>query len=139
MTNTDSPLVVGSLSKVPGHSMYGEWAVPPYEQSFLNLVSLVRQCGNNRKPSIISFDEVAGKPADWFGGNDFSGSRFRKADPKFPGIVVDGMPNPERKRYRLVDGRRRLHKLKCMGKSEGPFFVFEYSEIKPFIQEFKLK
>ena len=67
-------------------------------------------------------------PAPW------SGKRYDEADIKYPGIITTG-PNPYDNEYRMVDGRRRIHKLLSNGVIESNFYVIEWEELIPFFLE----
>ena len=67
-------------------------------------------------------------PAPW------SGKRYDEADIKYPGIITTG-PNPYDNEYRMVDGRRRIHKLLSNGVTESNFYVIEWEELIPFFLE----
>jgi len=118
--------------------MYADWALPGRQYSYISLVDLARNLGLGRTPRVIEHSQICAKPGDWFGGNDFVGSRYETADPRFPGILVADMPNPCELPFRMIDGRRRLRKLQLQGIKESPFFVFQYAEILPFIYDFEL-
>jgi hypothetical protein len=126
-------------SHVPGHPMYGDWALPGREFSYIALGDLVARHLPGKLPACVQFADICAKPGDWLGGNDFSGPRFTNADPRFPGFLVRAMPNPCRLPYRLIDGRRRLEKLRRAGATAADFYVFEYAEVEPFIFDFALK
>jgi hypothetical protein len=126
-----------SLGRIPGHSMYGDWALPGLAYAYLNVVRMIRMAPG-RAPQSVPLDAICAKPADWFGRDDFSGPRFERADTRVPGLLVQGMPNPCDLPYRLVDGRRRLEKLRRQGMREGPFLVFSYEEARDFIYEARL-
>ena len=85
---------------------------------------------------MIRFSDICAKPGDWFGGDDFSGERYEAADPKYPGMLIHAMPNPCDLPYRMVDGRRRMEKLRRSGIDCGRFFVFELEDCKEFIFDF---
>lgn len=105
-------LIVSSPSQIPGHSMYGDWALP------------------GRPYCYLAMEELC------FGNDDFQGPRFAQADPRHPGILVRNMPNPCQLPYRMIDGRRRLEKLRRQAAVSGYFVVFEYDEVRPFIRDF---
>lgn len=67
-------------------------------------------------------------PASW------SGERYDKADIKYPGIITTGH-NPYDNEYRMVDGRRRIHKLLSNGVIESNFYVIMWEELRPFFLE----
>ena len=67
-------------------------------------------------------------PAPW------SGKRYDEADIKYPGIITTG-PNPYDNEYRMVDGRRRIHKLLSNGVIESNFYVIMWEELRPYFLE----
>ncbi|MDA1372824.1 MAG: hypothetical protein O2971_19000 [Proteobacteria bacterium] len=138
MTDQRTILRVDALIKVPGHSMYGDWALPDRNYSYVSLADLLPVLLPGKMTERVKLRDIWAKPGDAFGGNDFAGPRFEQADPKFPGLVVRDMPNPGNAKYRMIDGRRRLEKLRIEGVDSGLYYVFEYTEILPFIFEFEL-
>lgn len=138
MMQSGKPLIVSRPDEVPGHSMYADWALPGRKYSYIALDELARKLGHGRSPQTVEHSQICAKPGDWFGSNDFAGSRFEAADQRYPGILVADMPNPCNLPYRMIDGRRRLEKLQRLGISHSPFFVFEYAEILPFVFDFEL-
>lgn len=127
-----------SASDVPGHSMYGDWALPGREYSYISLVDLVHALGTGLKPQTVSHADICAKPGNWFGGDDFQGPRFDAADPQYPGLLIRDMPNPCERPFRMVDGRRRLEKLRRAGVNQSPFYVFDFSAIEAFIFDFDI-
>ena len=110
--------------------MYGEWGIPGYEYAFLPIKLFMKL---DRAPTVVPFKQVCAKPGDWFGRDDFSGERYEKADTSIPGMLVAGMPNPCGLPYRMIDGRRRMQKLREAGRVSGPFVVLNWLEIQPYI------
>lgn len=136
----DKPLLrVSSPNRVPGHAMYDDWALPGRQYSYIALLDLARKHMPGRHAKTVRFDEICAKPGDWFGRDDFSGERYEAADPQYPGMLIRGMPNPCDLPYRMVDGRRRMEKLRRRGISKGKFFVFEHAECEEFIFDFLLE
>ncbi len=127
---------------IPGHSMYGDAAFEGLEYSYVAIKSLLNAPGTP-KPRLakIQLADVWSKPGDWFGIDDFDPEsiRYQKADPSYPGIVVESMQNPAGKPFRLIDGRRRLNKLKNFGVVEYPFYIFSVEAVRPFIVEAKMR
>lgn len=127
---------------IPGHSMYGDAAFEGFEYSYVSIKSLLTS-PVTPKPKLakIQLTDVWSKPGDWFGIDDFDPEsiRYQKADPSYPGIVVEGMQNPAGKPFRLIDGRRRLNKLKTLGVVEYPFYIFPLEAVRPFIVEAKMR
>lgn len=139
MTPNRPVLRVTSPAEVPGHGMYGDWALPGRQYSYIALLDLAKKHMPGKQPELIRFDDICAKPADWFGGDDFSGPRYEAAQTKYPGLLVRGMPNPCQSPYRMIDGRRRMEKLKRGGINEGMFFVFDYCDCEEFIFDFEIE
>jgi hypothetical protein len=68
-----------------------------------------------KQPETVLFSDICAKSGNWFGGDDFSGKRYEDADVKYSGMLIRAMPNPCDRPYRMVDGRRRMEKLKRHG------------------------
>lgn len=134
---SDKPILrVSDPSKVPGHTMYRDWALAGREYSYIALIDLAKKHMPGKRPETVRFSDICAKPGDWFGGDDFSGERYEAADTQYPGILIHAMPNPCDLPYRMVDGRRRMEKLRRSGIEKGDFFVVEYSDCKEFIFDF---
>lgn len=131
-------LQVTDFNQVPGHSMYKDWALPDRPYSYLPFKELVPALYPGRSPQMIEFSQICAKPNHWFGTDDFQGERFDQADPQFPGMLVQGMPNPCELPFRMIDGRRRLEKLKQNGDVSGLFMVLKFEEVQPYILDFEL-
>lgn len=137
--NVSPPLLkVNSLCEVPGHSMYADWGLPDRPNCYIELTSLVPALIPGRKPVFVDHAEICAKPGDWFGQDDFSGPRFELADIKYSGMIVRSMPNPCARDYRMIDGRRRLEKMRRACITRSSYFVFEYEEVIPYIVDFQL-
>ena len=60
------------------------------------------------------------------------GPRYDACDISFPGILCEGAPNPQGKKYLIVDGAHRMGKMDNMKITQSSFYVIEYAIIKPF-------
>ena len=117
---------------LPGHGMSGQWQLGKWPESFIEIMPL-HDLVQHRKTSEIAFADIASKPYKGPNPNDEKSiQRYIKSDPSYPGYIVE-MQNPYGKRYRMIDGRRRLHKQTESGKTSGNFYVFQFNEITPFI------
>lgn len=132
--NTYPPLVVKRVADIPAHSMYGDWALGDTPFSYLDISALVNLRSFKDVARVVKIRDICAKPGNWFGSNDFQGSRFEAADPKFPGLLVRNMPNPCGLPFRMMDGRRRLHKLQQQGRRTAIFYVYEYEEVLSLIR-----
>lgn len=63
------------------------------------------------------------------GADDEAGELVGDAEASLPGIVARGMPNPQGKPLRLIDGSRRLHRMLARGHSHGRFYVLTAAEV----------
>lgn len=135
-------LKVEREEQIPGHSMYGDWALPgqasEHAMTYIDLEQLFLTLVPGRITKRVFLENIAAKPSTWFGGDDFEGERFDKADPSIPGMLVRGMGNPLNLPYRMIDGRRRLEKLRRRGLQSADFYVFRYFEIEHFIREVRV-
>ena len=52
--------------------------------------------------------------------------RYNACDIKFPGILTEGQ-NPYGCRYRMIDSKHRIIKMKNMGIEESLFYVINYN------------
>jgi len=118
--------------------MWGDWALLGREYSYVSIKDLLPVLLPGRELRRVKLRHICAQPGDVFGGNEFAGPRFESADPKFPGLLVLDMSNPQSTRYRLIDGRRRLEKLRRKGAISSLYYIFEFSEIQPFIYDFEL-
>lgn len=139
MQEKSKTLKVSHIGKIPGHSMFKDWALPNRPQCFLPFDEMVPALHPGREVQIIEFKQICAKPNFWFGADDFQGSRFDAAEVKFPGMLVKDMPNPCGLPFRMIDGRRRMEKLIRAGDAAGPFVIFQYEEIEPYIQNFEIE
>jgi hypothetical protein len=76
MVLNKSVLRVSHPSKVPGHSMYGDWALSGRQYSYIALNDFAQKHLLGKKAETIRFSDICAKPGDWFGGGDFSGVRY---------------------------------------------------------------
>ncbi|MEQ8953197.1 MAG: hypothetical protein RL120_03620 [Gammaproteobacteria bacterium] len=135
MTQT---LKVKHPGDVPGHAMYGDFALPDRSHSYVSLRDLLSALAPGRRLTAVEFSQIWAKPNYLFGHDDFSGERFERADPKYPGVLVRAMPNPAGLPFRMIDGRRRLEKLRLGGFDGASFLVFDYGEVRPYIYDFEI-
>ena len=110
--------------------------MPGREYSYIALIDLAMKHMRGKQAESVRFNDICAKPGDWFGGDDFSGKRYEDAQAKYPGMLIHAMPNPCGLPYRMVDGRRRMEKLRRSGLDAGKFYVFEFEDCKEFIFDF---
>ncbi|NIM71073.1 MAG: hypothetical protein GTN86_11040 [Xanthomonadales bacterium] len=118
--------------KVPGHPCIGPNRVLDIDGFFLvnQIVDFINS--TQMKAETIPFDDI------WFQKHEDEErydvrqtDRYRSADPSFPGILAE-LRNPGKKRFRMLDGRRRLWKQQERGASEGMFYVIPVPKVFDF-------
>ena len=57
------------------------------------------------------------------------GLSFLECDISFPCIVLNNAVNPYNKKYRLIDGKHRMAKMRRMGMTSSKFFVLELNNL----------
>lgn len=119
---------------VPGHSCLGPNAVLEFD-GYFSILEIFQFIGeSNLEPESIRFDEI------WFQTSKsekldkaVKTDRYHEADSSFPGILAE-LKNPDNKRFRMLDGRRRLWKQQAQGASEGMFYVIPVPKVFDFFR-----
>ncbi len=90
---------------------------------------------------IIDHEEIAWKGmhfTDWHRVLDkcicCNGERYKSCDITYPGVICKGAPNLYNKKYRMIDGKHRMAKMRSLNISKSPYYVIEYDAIKPLLQ-----
>ena len=60
------------------------------------------------------------------------GIRYRNVDPYIHGIIAFNAPNHYNDKYRMIDGKHRIHKLLSQNVKESEFYVLDFKDIRPF-------
>ena len=120
-------------------SIYGDWRVE--ESNRFLLLSMIEYMLVEDNLQTISFNDIA-----WVGrdipdnkkGENCSccnGMRYKAGDIEFPCKLLFNAPYPFglehlKRKYRLLDGKHRIHKMIVQGKSKSLFYVIDYNKIK---------
>ena len=57
------------------------------------------------------------------------GLRYLECDIKYPCIVLNNAVNPHNKKYRLIDGKHRIAKMRQLGITSSKFYVLELNNL----------
>lgn len=119
------------------HSLQDKWMIPglaPLDKSNRFIIDMTEIAHLLTPESVkqVSFEEVSHKTDPKRDLRRYP--RYQNCDIGFPGILVMGMPNPDNRRYRMIDGNHRLHKMKDLSLTQAAFYVLEYDDIKPWIR-----
>ena len=74
----------------------------------------------DKKIKIISHDRIAWKGID--------------CEITYPGIIAKNAPNPHNLKYRMIDGKHRIAKLRQMGIHRSLFYVLEFGKIEKYLK-----
>lgn len=113
------------------HVLDGDWAIEGFEDLKVSPAKFVKD-----DMRIVKFSDFCHKPLPDMNCPNFNVNRYQNADPRFPGILAEGVPNPENKKYRMCDGRYRLLKMKNSGIKEALFIIINK---KTFMNAAKLQ
>ena len=123
------------LKDSDGIAYVNDWALNDFAISFI-FVHDVTMLVSPSHLKEVKFDDIAYAGADYYphragwNCNCCAGRYYVNANILFPGILIDGMDNPNGLRYRMIDGRHRLDKMRLNDMTKSRFYVFDYSEVK---------
>ena len=121
------------------HIIEGDWSLPGLDPDTPYVIKMKPHIFNLIKiksllPETVEISDICYKPK-----NDFQKGRQRylEADTSYPGIIVTNMTNPENKKYRMIDGSRRLHRLiEDTNATSATFYILDFSDVAPYIEKF---
>ena len=119
---------------------YGDWTL--YEVGItpvrIRLNSIKHLLTDNRIQSLKHEDiswkgkdlrsDVIGMRWVWCGGR-----RYLTCDISIPCIVLENVSNPDNLKYRMIDGKHRMMKMKSHGQLDSMFYVLSLDSILPYI------
>ena len=122
-----------SGANVPGHPCLGKNRVAEFDGFFSIRDIVARIAETNLEPQSVAFDQIWNQShgegeREWIVQND---PRYAAADVSFPGILSP-IQNPDRKPFRMLDGRRRMWKRQAAGETSAPFYVLPEAEAFQF-------
>ncbi len=122
--------------KLPSAQYYKkEWALDGNAISFI-FVHDISVLVSPSHLKVVKFDDI-----DYCGLENYperaglncnccDGWKYIDSNISFPCILIDGLYCPNGLRYRMIDGRHRIDKMKFNKMTEAKFYVFDYSEVK---------
>jgi len=116
-------------------SLYGDWRING-ETMILQLSDIFHLL-TDKKIKIISHDRIA-----WKGMNlsrelfmkTVDQKRYSDCEITYPGIIAKNAPNPYNLKYRMIDGKHRIAKLRQMGIHRSLFYVLEFGKIEKYLK-----
>tara|TARA_R100000005_G_C4842388_1_gene113156 strand:+ start:77 stop:484 length:408 start_codon:yes stop_codon:yes gene_type:complete len=121
---------------------YGDWRIPSISTANnLNLyLEDISHLLTEDKLQELDLDDIAWKgrhlPESQICNNCIccGGKRYQECDVSYPGIVVETIINPFGKKYRMLDGKHRIMKLREQGVERSMFYVLEYKVVKNYFK-----
>jgi len=100
---------------------YGDWRIDGKE--YVLHLERIKKYLKKESKKLVKFSEIGYKGKDM---NPYlAEERYNACDIKFPGILTEGQ-NPYGCRYRMIDGKHRIIKMKNMGMTESLFYIIDY-------------
>ena len=112
---------------------YGDWRINEKNNMKLDLKYL-RYLLTEDKLKKISHKEICWKGMDDVNAEQ-QGKRYKECDIEFPCILLINAPNPKNMKYRMIDGKHRMAKMKKQNINKSSFFVLEYDDVINFVEE----
>ena len=106
---------------------YGDWRL--FEN--VNRIDLERISYLLTETQILNHEDIAWKgmylPEEMVTSECVccGGLRYLECDVKYPCIVLNNAVNPYNKKYRLIDGKHRMAKMRQLGITSSKFYVLE--------------
>lgn len=119
-----------SVHKAHLSNFTGNWCITDdlTKMHILFIEDVLPLCSEN-KIKTVQLKTIGWKDKQWF-PNKWDGERYDAADVKYPGIITNG-PNPHDNKYRMLDGRRRLHKLLTAKVKSSEFYILDWKDVLP--------
>ena len=117
---------------------YGDWSIGN-EVSLIHLKDLEPYLTEDNLQTI-EHEEIGWKGRHLTEGIEedclcCNGNRYKTCDIKYPGILSLGAPNHYSKKYRMIDGKHRMMKMRKLGITESLFYVLAFEDLKKFIKK----
>lgn len=117
------------------HSMIGRWAMssswgePPDGKGFVIKIGPLIESMRSVKRVVVEIPmrDVCVKKGIR------NVERLRRADINYPCIVLKDAENPARRKYRMIDGKHRVHKLVARNVRKVRCYVLEPKDVSPYV------
>ena len=115
-------------------SVYGDWRISSKDVK-IHLADIAHLLTKKRL-KMVDHENIA-----WKGMNLLEeyatnqcicckGERYRNCDFQFPGILVENAPNPFNLKFRMIDGKHRIAKMRKMGIFRSLYYVIPFKNFK---------
>jgi len=113
-------------------SVYGDWRINELDAQQIDLQH-IRYLLTSDKIETINHKEICWKGMDNPEAEQ-RGIRYERCDISYPCIVLKDAINPKNMKYRMIDGKHRMSKMKSENINTSKFYVLSYDDIKNYIK-----
>ena len=103
-------------------STHGDWRIDGKE--YVLHLEKIKPFLKKELKKVIKFSDIGYKGKNM--NPPLVKERYDACDINFPGILTEGQ-NPYRCKYRMIDGKHRIIKMKNMGLEESLFYIIDYN------------
>ena len=90
-----------------------------------------------KRLKMINHDRIGWKgmhfPKEYF-FKTLDSKRYDNCDISYPCILVENAPNPYNKKYRMIDGKPRIAKMRQIGIQKSLFYVLQPAKIERYLK-----
>eukprot|EP00940_MAST-03C_sp_MAST-3C-sp2_P000481 g481.t1 len=123
------------VSKMGFHTMIGRWSVPSLSapaslglSSIIAIEPLIRFIERSRrKEKVLELKDICVKVGVR------SLKRLYRANLRYPCIVAVDTVNPAKRKYRMIDGKHRVHRAVLAGETTMRCWVVKEEELQPYV------
>ena len=102
--------------------IYGDWRID--EKEYILDLKKIKPFLTKESKKLINFKDIGHKGKD--NNHLLYEERYNAADIGYPCILTEGQ-NPYNCKYRMIDGRHRITKMKNMGIKESMFYIVDFN------------
>ena len=102
--------------------IYGDWRID--EKEYILYLKKIKPFLTKESKKLINFKDIGHKGKDK--NHLLNEERYNAADIGYPCILTEGQ-NPYNCKYRMIDGKHRIIKMKNMGIEESMFYIVDFN------------
>tara|TARA_B100001057_G_scaffold99919_1_gene96899 strand:- start:559 stop:927 length:369 start_codon:yes stop_codon:yes gene_type:complete len=102
--------------------IYGDWRID--EKEYILNLKKIKPFLTKESKKLINFKDIGhkGKNSNYL----LHKERYDAADISYPCILTEGQ-NPYNCKYRMIDGKHRITKMKNMGIKKSMFYIVDFN------------
>lgn len=122
------------------HSCYGDWTLHEVSKELVRIrLNSIQHLLTDDRLQLLNHKDISWKgknyPLSVTGKHCIccAGRRYHNCDINVPCIVLENASNPDNLKYRMIDGKHRMMKMRAHGQLDSMFYVLSLNSILPFI------